>query len=108
MSAAELAITIAIIAVGTMLTRYLPFIVFSGRRTPEFVRYLGRVLPPAAIGLLVVYCFKDIELATGAHGAYEIGAALATCAIHVAFRKTLLSIAAGTAIYVALVNLLYI
>lgn len=104
MSGAELAISIAILAGGTMLTRYLPFVLFSGSRTPEVVRYLGRYLPPASVAMLVVYCFKDISLASPPHGAPEATATAATVALHLAFRRPLVSIAAGTAIYMILLQ----
>ena len=56
-------ITIAMVVLGTMLTRFLPFIVFpSNKPTPKYVQYLGKVLPSAVLGLLIVYCFKDVSL----------------------------------------------
>ena len=67
-------ITIAVVALGTMITRFLPFLLFpSGRETPPYVRYLGRVLPAAALGLLVIYCVKDVAFFTGRwHGLPEL------------------------------------
>ena len=61
MTEIQSAITIGAVGLGTMATRFLPFLVFpKGKTPPKFVQYLGKVLPCAAIGLLVVYCFKDV------------------------------------------------
>ena len=102
-------ITIAICALGTMATRFLPFLVFSARRpTPRFVQYLGRVLPAAVFGMLVVYCLKSVDFLSGSHGAPEIIAIAVTAAVHVWKRQMLLSIAAGTVCYMLLVHLVFI
>lgn len=107
MSWGEICITIAAIAGATMLSRSLPFIVFSRIKTPRYVEYLGKTLPAAAMGLLVVYCFKDVSFASAPYGAPEMIAAVATAIIHIALRKTLLSIAAGTATYICLINFVF-
>lgn len=65
-------ITIDMVVLGTMLTRFLPFIVFpSGKPTPKYIQYLGKVLPSAVIGFLVIYCFKDVRLLSGSHAIPE-------------------------------------
>ena len=65
-------ITIAMCVLGTMATRYIPFLLFPpGRQTPPYVQYLGKVLPSAVFALLVVYCLKDVSLTTGSHGIPE-------------------------------------
>ena len=108
MTAAQRLITIAMVALGTMTTRFLPFILFpDGRRTPKYVRYLGRVLPAAALGLVVVYCLKDVDFLHGRHGAPELIAMAAVTALHLWRKNTLLSIAAGTLLYMALVQLVF-
>ena len=62
-------ITVAMCVLGTMATRFLPFLVFSGKRpTPKYIQYLGRALPSAVFGLLVVYCLKNVNLLSGSHG----------------------------------------
>ncbi len=62
MNVTQQIIMVAMVVLGTMLTRFLPFIVFpSGKSTPNYVQYLGKVLPAAVIGLLVIYCFKDVS-----------------------------------------------
>ena len=65
-------ITIAAVIVGTMLTRFIPFILFpAGKKTPECIQYLGKVLPSAVFGLLVVYSLKDLHILSGSHGIPE-------------------------------------
>ena len=102
--------TIAVVALGTMLTRFLPFILFpSGRRTPAYVRYLGRVLPAAALGLLVIYCVKDVAFFTGRfHGLPELISMALVTGLHFWKRNMLLSIAAGTVCYMLLVQLVFV
>jgi len=63
MTLTEQIITIAICVFGTMLTRFLPFLVFSSKKpTPEYVQYLGKALPCAVFGMLVIYCLKNVSL----------------------------------------------
>lgn len=108
MTVAQRVVTIAMVALGTMLTRFLPFLLFpDGRRTPRYVRYLGKVLPAAALGLLVIYCLKDVDFLHGSHGAPELIAMAAVTALHFWKKNMLLSIAAGTLLYMALVQLVF-
>ncbi|MDR7001111.1 branched-chain amino acid transporter permease [Neobacillus niacini] len=101
-------ITIAMVVLGTMITRFLPFIVFpSGKPTPNYVQYLGKVLPSAVIGLLVIYCFKDVSLLSGSHGIPEFFGVAVVALLHFWQRKMLLSIAAGTIVYMILVQLVF-
>ena len=100
------AVLIATMAAVTMLTRFLPFIVFR-RHTPAYVSYLGRVLPAAIIGMLVVYCLKDISLAAYPFGLPELLAAACVVAMQVWRRNSLVSILAGTVVYMALVQLVF-
>ena len=100
-------ITIALCVLGTMTTRFLPFLVFSeNRRTPAFITYLGKWLPSAVFGMLVVYCLKNVSFLTGTHGLPEIIAILATVLLHLWQRKMLLSIAGGTACYMVILHLI--
>ena len=100
-------ITIAVIVMGTVLTRAIAFIAFpSGRKTPAYVRFLGRVLPAAALGMLVIYCLKDVNLLAGTHGIPELVSLAVVAALHLWRKNMFLSIAAGTACYMLLVNLL--
>ncbi len=104
----QLLITIAVITLGTVLTRALPFFLFpSGKETPASVRYLGLVLPSASIGMLVVYCFKNVSFLTGSHGLPELIAAAFVIIIHKARHNLLLSIAGGTLLYMFLVQMVF-
>ena len=99
---------IAVVALATMATRFVPFLVFkSGRPTPKFLKYLGGVLPPAVFGMLVVYCFKGVDILGGSHGIPELIAVALVVILHIVFRKMLLSIAGGTVAYMILINLVF-
>jgi len=102
-------LTILLCALATIITRFLPFLLFpAGRTTPKYIQYLGRVLPPAALGLLVVYCLKDVDFAGAAHGLPELISMAVVTALHFWRRNTLLSIAAGTICYMALVQFVFV
>lgn len=109
MTAWQQALTVGVCIAATMLTRFLPFAVFSDprRQLPGVVRYLGRVLPAAIFGLLVVYCLKGVNPLTGSHGLPEAIAIGATVALHRWKHETLLSVAGGTLCYVLLVQLVF-
>lgn len=108
MTLSEELLTIGVITAATVVTRFLPFVLFPpGKKRPNYVRYLGQVLPPAALGILVVYCFKDIDLFSGAHGIPEIIAALFVIALHLWRRMMLLSIAGGTILYMLLIQFVF-
>ena len=108
MSIPQQLVTIGVIVLGTMLTRFLPFFIFPDNRpTPPFVRYLGCVLPAAVFGMQVVYCLKDIRLFTGSHGLPELIAVFVVIALHLWKRQMLLSIAGGTFVYMSLVQNLF-
>jgi len=99
---------IGMVALGTQITRFLPFLLFARReQTHPFVAYLGRVLPYAAIGLLVVYCLKNVSLTAAPHGLPEALAILCVAALHLWKNNTLLSIGGGTIIYMLLVQTLF-
>lgn len=99
---------VAVVALVTIALRFLPFLLFSGRKTtPPFVAYLGRVLPYAIMGMLVVYCLRNTQLAAAPHGAPEIIATLAVALLHLWKRNTLISIVGGTALYMLLVQLVF-
>ena len=87
----------------TVFLRFLPFIAF-GRRRPEFVLYLGRVLPPAVISMLVVYCLKGVDILGSTHGIPEALACILVVILHVWKRNTLLSITAGTVAYMMMIQ----
>ena len=100
------AVLIAVMAIVTMLLRFLPFILFT-KNTPEYISYLGRVLPAALIGMLVIYCLKDVSVFAAPHGFPELIAALAVVGLQVWKRNSLLSILAGTVVYMLLVQLVF-
>ena len=103
MSNIQFILTIAVCAAATMLTRFLPFLVFGSRggKVPEVVEYLGHVLPAAIFGMLIVYCLKGVSLTSGSHGIPEAIAIGVTVALHKWKHQTLVSIAGGTLCYVA-------
>lgn len=108
MTLTEQIITIAICALGTMATRFLPFLLFSEKRkTPAYVQYLGRVLPAAVFGMLVIYCLKNVSFLAGTHGLPELIAIAATVALHLSWGNMLVSIAGGTVVYMLLVQLVF-
>lgn len=91
-----------------MLTRFLPFLVFSSKKpTPGFIQYLGKALPGAIFGMLVIYCLKNVNILNGSHGLPELIAILVTAALHLWKKKMLLSIAGGTVCYMLLVQLVF-
>lgn len=101
-------ITIGMVVIGTMVTRFLPFLVFpAGKPTPRYVRYLGRVLPAAVFGLLVIYCLKGVDFLSGSHGIPELLSIGVVAAVHLWKRQMLLSIASGTVCYMLLVQLVF-
>ena len=101
-------ITIVMVILGTMLTRFLPFWLFpSGKPTPKYVRYLGKVLPGAVFGLLVVYCLKNVSVFEGSRGIPEIIGIAAVIVLHRWKRQMLLSIAGGTVLYMLLVQVVF-
>lgn len=96
------------VILGTMLTRFLPFLLFpAGKKTPKYIQYLGKVLPAAVFGLLVIYCVKDVSVLQGNHGLPEILAIALTAGLHLWKKNMFLSIAAGTLFYMALVQFVF-
>lgn len=101
-------VTIALCAFGTMITRFLPFIVFrSDKPTPKYIQYIGNALPPAIFGMLVIYCLKDVSLFGGSHGIPEAIAIIAVIALHLWKKNMLFSIAGGTVCYMLLVQFVF-
>lgn len=101
-------ITIGMVILGTVTTRFLPFLVFPANKpTPKYIQYLGKMLPSAALGLLVIYCFKDVSFLSGTHGIPELISVAVVVALHLWKRQMLLSIAGGTIVYMLLVQFLF-
>jgi len=108
LTTAQALIIIAILAVGTAITRFLPFVLFRNAATaPRCVHDLGKLLPPAAISLLVVYCLRYVSFATAPHGLPEAIAVIVVAVLHIWKGNTLLSIAVGTASYMLLVQFMF-
>ena len=100
------AILVAVMSAVTVLLRALPFLVFR-KKVPAYVTYLGRVLPPAIIGMLVIYCLKDTTVTAAPFGAPELIAGALVVALQAWKRNALLSILSGTAVYMLLIRLIF-
>ena len=99
---------IAVTALVTIGLRFLPFLIFGeNRKTPAAIAYLGQVLPYAIMGMLVIYCFKDISFASYPHGLPAIIAGVAVALLHLWKGNTLLSVFGGTALYMVLINFVF-
>jgi len=106
LTASQALVLIAVIALATHITRGLPFNLFAeNKETPEYVLYLGKVLPYSAIGLLMVYCLKNVSFVSSPYGIPEAIAVLCVAFLHLWKNNTLLSIGVGTVVYMILVQL---
>jgi branched-subunit amino acid transport protein AzlD len=101
----QVGIMVACAALATVLTRALPFWLFGSRETPAPVLYLGRVLPPAVMAMLVVFCLKDTPVLSYPFGIPELLAVAATAGLYLWRRNMLLAVLAGTLCYMALLRL---
>lgn len=105
MTSLEMVITVAIVVAGTLLTRFGAFLVFpSGEKAPDFVLFLGKALPAAVMGMLVVYTFKETVVLAYPYGIPELIALLVTVGLHLWKRNMLISIAVGTIVYMLIVQ----
>lgn len=108
MSVTEEIITIAMVVLGTMITRFLPFLVFSSKKeTPKYIQYLGKYLPGAVFGLLIVYCLKNVNVTTASYGLPELISIVLVILLHLWKKQMLLSIAGGTICYMLLVQFVF-
>lgn len=108
MTSTQQLITIGMVVLGTVLTRFIPFLVFpTGKTTPQYIQYLGKVLPAAVFGLLVVYCLKNVSMFAGSHGIPEMIGIAVVVGLHLWKRQMLLSIAGGTICYMLLVQTVF-
>lgn len=108
MTITEQIITIGMVILGTAITRFLPFLLFpADKPTPKYIQYLGKVLPSAVFGLLVVYCLKNVSLFEGSRGIPELVSILVVVLLHLWKRQMLLSIAGGTICYMLLVQFVF-
>lgn len=107
MTISQQIITIGLCVLGTMTTRFLPFLIFrENRETPAFIQYMGKMLPPAVFGMLVIYCLRNVDFLHGIHGIPEVLAILLTVGLHLWKRQMLVSIAGGTIGYMILIHLI--
>lgn len=108
MSNTRAALIILVVSSVTMLLRFLPFVIFGGgKKTPAYITYLSSVLPYAIMGMLVIYCLRNVSLVTAPHGLPELLAAVVVVGLHLWKKNTLLSIAAGTIVYMFLVQMIF-
>ena len=99
---------VIVIAIATAATRFLPFLIFGGKKEPpNLITYLGKVLPCAIMGMLVVYCMKDVTVLAYPYGIPELLGCLVVAGLHIWKRNTLLSIGVGTVSYMLLVQLVF-
>ena len=99
---------IVVAVLVTAATRFIPFLIFGEKRkTPPMIEYLGKVLPCAIMGMLVVYCLKDVSFLHSPYGLPELIACAVVAALHVWKRNSLLSIGGGTVCYMLLVQLVF-
>lgn len=97
---------IAIMSIVTILIRFLPFILFDhGKKLPKWISYLGKVLPPAIMSMLLVYCLRNINFVEGNHGLPELLCVGIAILLHSWKRNTLLSIGVSTILYMILIRI---
>ena len=108
MTSTEMVITVAIVVASTLLTRFGAFLVFPpGKKAPDFVLFLGKALPAAVMGMLVVYTFKDTIVLSYPYGIPELIALLVTVGMHLWKRNMFMSIGAGTVVYMILIQVVF-
>ena len=101
-------VTVLMAVLGTIITRFLPFVVFpESKQPPRIIEYFGQVLPYAMTGLLVVYALRNTPILTGSHGLPELIACTVIVLLHVWKRNMLLSIAGGIVVYMAVLQLVF-
>ncbi|WP_443091397.1 branched-chain amino acid transporter permease [Basfia succiniciproducens] len=109
MTLTEQIITVGMGILGVHICRVLPFLIFPPNRPiPEYIRYLGKVLPAAMFGMLVIYCYKNVDIFSGFHGFPEFLAGLITLALHLWKKNMFLSMAVGTWLYMFLVQAVFV
>ena len=108
MTTAQQLITILMISLGTISMRFLPFLIFpAGKPTPKYIRYLGKVLPGAVFGMLVIYCLKTVSVTSFPFGIPELIGIAVTAVLHLWKKQMILSMGAGTIVYMLLVQFVF-
>ncbi len=109
MTVTEQIITISMCVLATVTTRFLPFLIFSEKRkTPPYIEYLGKVLPLAVFGMLIIYCLKGVSLFSGNHAIPELIGIAVTALLHLWKKQMLVSIAGGTVVYMLLIRFVFL
>ena len=99
----------AVMGGAVLATRILPVLVFGrSEKIPEFILYLGKVIPYTAMGLLIVYCLRDVSILGGTHGVPELNAMAVVVASYLWKRNTIVSVVLGTAVYMVLLQMVFI
>ncbi len=100
---------ILVVAVTTFATRVVPFLLFpKGKEIPPMIQYLGKVLTPAVIGMLVVYCLRNTTITQRPYGAAELISCVTVVGLHIWKRNNLLSIGVGTVLYMVLIQMVFV
>lgn len=108
MTATEQIVTIGVMALAVMVTRFVSFLVFPSEKSlPPFVRYLGTFLPSAVFGMLVVYCLRSVDFGGGWHGLPELLGVAFCVVIHLCLKNMMVTIAGGTLFYMLLVQCIF-
>ena len=101
-------IVMIIMGIATLATRILPVLIFGrGKKIPDYIMYLGKVVPYTAIGLLIVYCFRDLSIAETPHAFPELIATIIVVASYLWKRNTIFTVVIGTAAYMAMVQRIF-
>ena len=101
-------IIIAVMGLMTLATRILPVLVFGrGEKVPDYILYLGKVVPYTAMGLLIVYCLKDVQVLEAPHALPEIISLAAVTLTYVLKRNSIFSVIVGTVLYMVLVQMVF-
>lgn len=107
MTHTQMIITVAVVVLATVLTRFLPYILFpQNRPVPKYINYLGKVLAPAVFGFLVVYCFRNVRVTEAPYGIPELIGLLVVIFSFLWKRSMFLSMILGTAVYMAVIYLI--
>ena len=108
LSAGTSFLIILLVALTTFATRVTPFLVFpKGKEIPKTIQYLGKVLTPAIIGMLVVYCLKNMKILGAPYGIPEMISVVTVAVLHIWKRNNLLSIGVGTVLYMVLIQTVF-
>lgn len=107
MGNAQVLLMIGVMSLVTVLLRIFPFLVFREKKTPAYITFLGKYLPYAIIGMLVVYCLKDVSVTHAPFGIPELISVVLVALLHFWKRNTLISIVCGTACYMILTQVVF-